>query len=427
MSMPLASPPPTALLPDGPPLTIALLSFEYPAETGFGGIGTYTWHHARALAALGHRVHVLAGAKSATALRTEVHDGVQVHRFWAEGLVMRMFERLGDFKLWWTRQRLQNAWSMFHGIRALHRTYRFDVLEMPECGAEGALVTRLLGVPTVVRLHSPSRLIMGAYDVRPLDITLCAAVEQRGINGATALTSCSQFLAGEVTRALGVRRPIPVITNGLDLEWFDKTTEQVDVHTRYGLPRRPLTIVFTGRMERRKGIHLMPEIAGAILERHDATLVLAGADLFGYVAGTLLPSLEGRPLKGSIHWLGALPLDDLRPVVAAADIFLLPSTWENCPYSCLEAMAAGKAIVCADQGGMPELIAHDVNGLLATCDDAASFITQLERLLGDGALRARLGHAARARVVATHGHTHVAQQAVGLYRRLVHRRRPRPA
>ena len=50
-------------------MKIALLSFEYPPETGFGGIGTYTWYQARALVKLGHQVHVLAGATSAAALR----------------------------------------------------------------------------------------------------------------------------------------------------------------------------------------------------------------------------------------------------------------------------------------------------------------------------------------------------------------------
>jgi glycosyltransferase involved in cell wall biosynthesis len=405
--------------PDGPPLTIALLSFEYPPETGFGGIGTYTWHHARALTALGHTVHVLAGARDATELRSTFHDGVHVHRYWASGWLMRAFEKLGGMKMWWTRQRLQNAWSMYRGLKALHRVHRFDVVEMPECGAEGALVTRLLPVPSVVRLHSPSQLIMGAYDVRPADIAWCSRLERLGINGATALTSCSQFLADEVRGRMDVRRPVAVITNGLDLPWFDASAERVDVHAKYGLPRRALTVVFTGRMERRKGIHLMPEIAASILERFDVTLVLAGADLFGYVAGTLLPALADRPLKGSIHWLGALPLADLRPVVNAADIFLLPSTWENCPYACLEAMAAGKAIVCADQGGMPELIEHGVSGLRATCDDAPAFVAALERLLADAQLRARLGQAARERMVAAHTHTHVARQAVDVYRSIV--------
>lgn len=399
-------------------MKIGLLSFEYPPETGFGGIGSYTWHHARALATLGHEVHVLAGARQPTPLRSSEHDGVRVHRFWADGRVMRAFDGLGRFKMWWTRQRLQNAWSMYRGIKALHREHRFDVLEMPECGAEGALITRLLNVPSVVRLHSPSRLIMPCYDVRPSDITWCSAIEQRALTSATALTSCSRFLADEVAGKMGVSRPISVITNGLDVDWFDQTQEDVDVHARYKLPRRDLTIVFTGRMERRKGIHLLPEIAGTILERHDVTFVLAGDDLFGYVANTLLPSLASRRLKGSLHALGALPLAELRPLVRAADIFLLPSIWENCPYSCLEAMAAARPIVATSQGGMLELIAHGVNGLLAAPEDAASFVTQIERLILDADLRTTLGQAARERVDRLHRNTLVAAQTMEVYRRL---------
>ena len=61
-------------------MKIALLSFEYPPETGFGGIGSYTWHHARALTTLGHEVHVLAGAREATAHRVSEHGGVRVFR-----------------------------------------------------------------------------------------------------------------------------------------------------------------------------------------------------------------------------------------------------------------------------------------------------------------------------------------------------------
>ena len=67
-------------------MKIGLLSFEYPPETGFGGIGTYTWYQARALAKLGHEVHVLAGATGETELTTSGHDGVTVHRFRSGGL-----------------------------------------------------------------------------------------------------------------------------------------------------------------------------------------------------------------------------------------------------------------------------------------------------------------------------------------------------
>jgi glycosyltransferase involved in cell wall biosynthesis len=407
---------------------IALLSFEYPPETGFGGIGSYTWHHARALAKLGHDVHVLAGARQATPMHSSGHDGVHVHRFWSGGVAGRAIESAGEsLGLYWTRQRLHNAISMFRGFSALHRRHQFDVVEMPECGAEGALITRWVDVPTVVRLHSPSRLIMPYYDVRPLDIRLCGAIEQQALEHSTALTACSHFVAQEAARTLGIQRPIAAIPNGIDLEWFDGVVTPVDVYQKYGLPRRQLMVLFTGRMERRKGIHLCADIAASILERFDVTFVLAGDDTFNYARQTLLPTLAGRRLMGSVHWLGALPLQQIRELVHAADVFLLPSLWENCPYSCLEAMAAGRAIVAAEQGGIPELIQDDVSGLLAVAGDAQSFVDALERLIPDAPLRAALGAKARQTLEQKHADMHVARRTVRLYEEVIAGGRRAPA
>ncbi len=396
-------------------MRIALLSFEYPPETGFGGIGTYTWHHARALAQLGHEVHVLAGAVDSTPLRSTDDEGVRVHRFWADGTLMRALAQLGAWRWWWTRQRLQNAWSMYLGLSELLRQHRFDILEMPECGAEGAWITRRLRIPTVVRLHSPSRLIMPYYEVARADLLLCSAVERQAMQRATMLTACSRFVADETRSKLGIRRDCHVISNGLDLDWMDAAVDQVDMHTRLGLPRRALTIVFCGRLERRKGIHLCAEIAASILERFDVTLVFAGDDLFGFAETTLLPALAGRTLKGSLHLTGRLGMSNLRSLVRCADIVLLPSLWENCPYSCLEAMAMARAVVAANQGGMPELIQDGINGLLATVDDAPAFVRCLERLIVDGDLRARLGQAARSTIQQRHCARQLARAATDVY------------
>lgn len=379
-------------------MKIALLSYEYPPETGFGGIGTYTWYQARALARLGHEVHVLAGAVDATALRTTEHDGVTVHRYRAAGRVMRAFGGLGSRRLWWTRNRLETAWSMLHGLRRLEREHRFDVIEMPECGGEGLLVNRWARGRTLVRFHSPAELIMPFYDVVPSDIRWCSRVERSAMNAAHAFTSCSHFLAGEVRDKLGVRRPISVIHNGIDVGLFD-AADQVDFRARFGLPAdRPL-VFFSGRMEPRKGVHLLPDIASALLERHEVALVLAGDDLFHHVRDTVLPALEGRRLRGSIHALGRITPTEIRSGLCQSEVFLLPSLWENCPYSCLEAMAAGRAIVATNQGGVPELIDDQVNGLLAVSGDPASYLAQLDRVLVDADLRARLGAAARESVL----------------------------
>jgi glycosyltransferase involved in cell wall biosynthesis len=396
-------------------MKIGLLSFEYPPETGFGGIGTYTWYQARALVKLGHEVHVLAGDRSANGITHSEHDGVRVFRFRQSGPLVSSLGVLGRRQLHWTRNRIENGLAMSHLLSHLRETNRYDVLEMPECGAEGLLINRRARRNHFVRLHSPAALIMPFYDVPKVDVTLCSAVERFGMRGATSFSACSNFLAREVRERLGVRAPIRVIANGIDVALFDRGPEW-DLRAQLGVPADRPVVLFSGRMEPRKGVHLAKEIAGQILERHEVSFVFAGQDLFGYLSGTLMPFLESRKLRGSVHYLGKLDLAGVRACLHQCDVFLLPSLWENCPYSCLEAMAAGRAIVASDQGGMPELIRHGENGLLARSGDAAAHTAAVERLLEDRAERARLGAAARRTVVSAFNDVHVARQSVAFYR-----------
>lgn len=397
-------------------MRIALLSFEYPPETGFGGIGTYAWYQARALAKLGHEVHVLAGATAVTPLRSSAHDGLTVFRFRAGGRLMRWFGRLDRHRLWWTKNRLENGWCMHLGFKELRRRFEYDVVEMPECGADGLLINWLQRVPTVVKFHSPARLIMPTYDVRKADHVACSWVEGAGIRGAGALTSCSRFLAQEVRSKMGVRRPVEVIANGIDLALFD-AGEQIDARARFGLPRDKPVVFFAGRMEKRKGIHLCPEICETILKRHDVAFAFAGADLFGHVEKELLPRLRAQELRGSVHYLGKLTLPEVTSCLRQSDVYFMPSLWENCPYSCLEAMAAGRAIVASDAGGLPELIEDGSNGLLAASGDAAAFARQIERLVCDRELRERLGAAARRTVEARYTDVGIARQSLDCWTR----------
>jgi len=399
-------------------MRIGLLSFEYPPETGFGGIGSYTWYQARALARLGHEVHVLAGLKEQGPLTTLERNDISVHRYRPGGRAMQLFGGLGRWKCWWSRQRLENGWGMYLALKSLQERYRFDVLEMPECGAEGLLINSRIDVPTIVRFHSPSRLIMPFYDVPKKDLFLCSWLEQRAIRRATALSSCSQFLAEEVRSKMGINTAISVIPNGIDLDLFDQQ-ERLNVASKYGLPVDKPIIFFAGRMERRKGIHLCGQVVSQVLRDHDVAFVFAGQDLFGYMENTLLPSLKSQNLKGSVHYLGKLGLDEVRSCVNSSDIFLLPSLWENLPYSCLEAMAAGRAIVASDQGGVPELIQHGQNGLLAASGDPDSFVQAIVSLLHDPSLRCRLGQAARQSVQQKFTDERVARASVEFYSRVI--------
>jgi len=399
-------------------MKILLISFEYPPETGFGGIGTYTWYQARGLTKIGHEVHVLAGSVNPTNLKSTDDEGIQVYRFKSRNLLMRGLEILNKSRLFWSKIRLENALNMYGALRKLLRHNKYDLVEMPECGAEGSLINNLIRLKTLIRFHSPARLIMPYYEVPRLDIHLCSLIEQLAIFRATAYTSCSRFLAKEVRSKLNVKKPVEVIPNGIDLELFDGF-DRLNVLRKYKLPEDRPIIMFSGRMERRKGIHLCKEIISSVAEQYEVAFVFAGQDIFNYVSNTLNPFLKTKQLKGSFHYLGKLNLLEVRSLLHQASIYFIPSLWENCPYACLEAMASSCAIVSTDQGGMPELIQDNENGLLARNEDATSFAEKIKKLIDNHELRICLGNAARKTVEASYTDIHIAELSSRYYSEIV--------
>lgn len=397
-------------------MRIALLSYEFPPDTGFGGIGTYTWYQARALLRLGHQVRVIAGSLEPGTFHSQ-QDGVPITRVLDEGPFHGAIVGMNADGLSWAPNRLRTAAGAHRGLQAVLEHEHFDMVEYPECGGDGIMASTLLELRTCVRFHSPAQLIMSSYGADDRDIEATTFLERIAIDQADICTSPSQFLAAEVAGTMGVQAPVHVIPNGIDLELFDRNDE-IDVVERFGLPTRDaVTILWSSRLERRKGAHLLPHICTEILRLFPHVhIVIAGADDSGLIDSTVRPVLDGSQ-SGRLHALGRLPLADVRALVKHVDIHLLPSLWDNAPYSCLEAMASGRAIVASDAGGLPELIDHDHNGLLATSDDAASFVTELSRLVEDRNLRERVGEAARQTVEDRYTDMAVAQQTVDLWQR----------
>lgn len=397
-------------------MRIGLLSFEYPPETGFGGIGTYTRTQARALAALGHEVHVLAGATAPRPLARRLEEGVEIWRF--RGGPRRWAAALGRLRLFWTRNRLENGLDMARALARLLDRHPLDVVEVPECGAEGLRLARLLPGRIVVRFHSPAELILPFYDVPPLDRRLCSWLERRALRSGAAFTAASEFLAREARVRLGVPAPIEAIPNGIELA-ASAGEASFDLRARLGLGPATPVVLFAGRIERRKGADVAAAVAARLLPRRALACVFVGDDLFGWLERELAPPLAAAGGPGSFHPLGRLPLAEARAALAQADVVLVPSRWENCPYVVLEAMAAGRAIVASDGSGLPELIEPGRTGLLAPVGDATAHAGAVERLLDDREFAQRLGAAARARVERELSAETIARRSLEVYRRVV--------
>src|SRR6185312_9143467 len=110
---------------------------------------------------------------------------------------------------------------------------------------------------------------------------------------------------------------------------------------------------------------------------------------------------DGEEKQAAVKLIGSLGLGDkvvLQPfrqdvpdVLAASDIFVLPSLWEAFPIALLEAMSMGRAVIGTDVDGTPEIIEHEVNGLLVKTEPLEEQLeAAITRLCLDHDLRGRL-------------------------------------
>ncbi len=156
--------------------------------------------------------------------------------------------------------------------------------------------------------------------------------------------------------------------------------------------RPKFTLAATGRLTWQKGFDLLLDAFARIAERHPLwTLVIWGE---GEERAALERQIRDRGLARRV----TMPGNSRSPEewVEQADAFVLSSRYEGFSNALGEAMAAGLAVAAFDCPYSPaDMIRHGENGLLVANGDVAALATELDRLLGDGDLRLRLGRAAR--------------------------------
>ena len=129
------------------------------------------------------------------------------------------------------------------------------------------------------------------------------------------------------------------------------------------------------------------------MEVPQVKVVVAGG---GPLADRLGAELKVLRLEDNVTLLGERT--DASDILAAADLFVLPSLWEGLPYVLVEAAALGKPIVATDIDGVREVIRSGANGMLARPRDPASLAASILFLLKDREFARKLGETARAEI-----------------------------
>jgi len=353
-----------------------------------GGIGTYVTQACRAFVAAGHEVHVITAAHPGLERADTVLPGVQVH-------VAACNEgpgRMGAAR----NEPMQRALAVHHTLERLHARLPFDFVEFPEFGGEGAFALRAqrtLGqfgsAVLAVRLHTPSfeRRELNRLSALDLDVASQEYAEEVSLREAHVIVSPTGSLLDRVTRRLRLQQPSSVIPHPFVAE-PSAAPHAEPPGTRPGRA----CILYFGRIEYRKGVHLLIEAAQRLLEKQlDVEVRLVGDDTSTGPFGQSMRGWLERRISASwrerFHFEPARPRGELRGLIREAAVCCFPALWDNFPNACLEAMAQGALVVGGDAGGMGELIEDGKSGLLFPSGDAGQLAQRLERALTDEALR----------------------------------------
>jgi alpha-maltose-1-phosphate synthase len=293
----------------------------------------------------------------------------------------------------------------------------------------GVLGAQLHGVPHVLTAHSlePQRpwkaeQLGGGYRVS-------SWAERQAYESADAIVAVSYGMRADVLDAYPFVDPakVHVIHNGIDTTLYAPATSD-EVLAEYGIdPARPF-VVFVGRITRQKGVgHLLA--AAADFDPAIQLVLCAGVPDTEEIAAETAAAVDRLSARRSgVVWIrDMLPRPQVTQLLTHATVFICPSVYEPLGIVNLEAMACETAVVASAVGGIPEVVADGLTGLLvprvAVSDEEfeAGLAAAVNGLCRDPNRAAAMGAAGRERAVREFGWDAIAHRTVELYESLVAR------
>jgi glycosyltransferase involved in cell wall biosynthesis len=349
-----------------------------------------------------------------TELSYDVECDFEVFGISAPGPYVERIEKLGVHHV--ALPSLTRSWDVRSDLRVVRELraavadLRLDVLHThnPKTGVLGRIIGRLNGIPVVVNTCH------GLW-IRPDDARRKRAFVL-GAEAAAAAFSHAELYQNALDRET-LSRWVPawrsrVAGNGVDLSRFRFDAEaRAKVRAEWGIAPDEVLVGGVGRRVAEKGIREFSAAARAL--RGQARFVWVGPD------DPDKPDALGE--QDGVFFPGAY--DDMPAVYSAFDIFVLPSYREGFSRSGMEAAACGRPMVLTDIRGCREIGRDGAELLLVPAREVEPLVAAVERLIGDAALRERLGQAACQRANEEFDQRRVAALSVRTYQAVARRRR----
>jgi N-acetyl-alpha-D-glucosaminyl L-malate synthase BshA len=361
----------------------------YPTSGGSGVVATEL---GSALAARGHEVHVVSYRRP---FRFSKPHSDRFHFHPVELPVYPLFE--------YPSYGLAAAARMAkvideHGLEILHVHYAYPH------AVSAYLARRMSGrrnLKIVTTLHGTDIMLVRQDES-------FASLTRFGILESDAVTAVSAFLTRVTREWFGIRKPIDVVPNFVDLERFRPSGARADgpfriVHVSNFRPvKRSLDAIKAFRILRNS---------------HDARLRMVGIGPERTAARTLARKLG---VQADVEFPGEER--HIERVLAQSDLLLSTSEFEGFGLAPLEAMAAGLPVVATKAGGISEVVRNGVTGKLAGIGDVEGLAARMGELIANPLVARRMGLAGRRRAVSHFAPDRIVPQYERIYERLVRRK-----
>ena len=287
----------------------------------------------------------------------------------------------------------------FLGLCRTIRRFRPDVVHThsSKAGILGRLAARLCRVPVVV--HTIHGLPFHPYQCAPLNwgyILLerwCARYSDAIITVCDAMT--------EQALAARVGRPDLFVTvySGLEVDTFLKEVDRTDVRKRYGLSPDDLVVGKVARLSDLKGHTFLFDAFEEVAKVEPRAKLLLVGD--GWRREEYERRVARGALAGRVVFAGLIPPQDVPAAIHAMDVLVHTSLREGLARVLPQALISGVPVISYDVDGAREVVVPGGTGVLLPPKDVTGLAEAILRLLGDGALRERLGRTGRDRLTRT--------------------------
>jgi len=382
-----------------------MLSWEYPPRI-IGGLARHVEGLSKALASMGHEVHVVT--LDFPSAPYEVEEGsLYIHRVAVDVPAPTFHSWVLLFNHFFEKRLGQLARKF--GVPDVVHVH--DWLTV----SGGVAAKHLLRAPLVMTFHS-TEASRSSNSPSP-ESAMVRGLEWWGSFESARIIAVSGWMRSEVVSMFKVPdEKVKQIPNAVDPQKFEAPVDTQAVRSKWKVKEGERLITAVGRLTSQKGFDDLIRAYPLIRRAIPASKLLIVGD--GYMRGELEALAEREGVRESVTFAGFVSETDLVGALRSSDVVAVPSRFEPFGIIALEAMSAGAPLVVSRVGGLAEIVEDHVDGIEVEPNSPVSLADATIRVLSDRALSARLAEKGMEKAKA-YGWNSAAKKTLETYREAV--------